>query len=820
MAGLEDYIDETVTGVYRGRPSNSWRSESNYLKTYNGREVIRPLDVLTVHPLAEDSPSVDDSAMRTCIAAGCGLASLITETLLVHPFIVLRRQCQVNPGSNNYHIIPFTLVPIVIRLHQTQGINTLWKGVGSVLLVKGMMLAVEDVISKITPWPKEITWSSSLKAFGQHILLKCVTLGLATPFFSASLVETVQSEIASESPGILDVFRDGAIRLVEVSNKGRLIPIYSLLPPTIAHGICKYLFTMAVHGVTSYIMQIRQKHSKEVRGAYSRDFLSEEAYKMDIQLQSVLVSSFMADVLFYPWDTVICRLHLQGTRTIIDNLDTGRSVTPLLTGYSGAMDCYNTIISTEGPLGLYKGFGALLLEYTVNVVVAQAIKWVVTEFITAIRPKEKSPRKQSYRARKTAARTEINNEIVLLRQHVRQARICVVNKLIREAKRLRTNRGSEKQLEKNKNKADKFLREVSALKRIKDDEISKFGIVNLECLQEILQNSQTEDESRAMTKVVSYKSLKEKIIAFKEKFPDYQEKISCAKKKQSVKKRKQNSIDQIQEENSKLLVNDRNEAKVNIYAEGDKNSINVTSSDCSQYTTRQQNVKTDTKYIKPSRETSLYKPDVNKSEKQFKGNAKYTDKDQTSKSAAKVISNEAAVKRFTELLQETKTERKNDSCKADNRQSLSRESVEITRMVDDFFLNSDEIEPCLNIEIHSQERSRNVGDSKPKAFRVKNERERFCRDEANEDKRNNKVRKINNEDTSNDRNSVTKQTSVSCSKQNKITSVGKANVAQGDIKNKNLLENKNLHPSWAARRKQQEIMKQGFQGKKIRFDEI
>lgn len=92
-----------------------------------------------------------------------------------------------------------------------------------------------------------------------------VSIGLTTPFYSASLVETVQSEIASESPGILDVFRDGAIRLVEVSNKGRLIPIYSLLPPTIACGVTKYLFTLTVHGVTNRIMQIRQKQSQESR---------------------------------------------------------------------------------------------------------------------------------------------------------------------------------------------------------------------------------------------------------------------------------------------------------------------------------------------------------------------------------------------------------------------------------------------------------------------------------------------------------------------------------------------------------------------------
>lgn len=385
MAGLDSY-------VYRGKPSRP-RDTENYMYIYHhGQEVIRPLDVPSVHPLAEDSPpSEGDVNVNKYMVAGCGLATLITETLLVHPLIVLRRQCQVNPGLNKYHIIPITLVPVVIRLHQTQGINTLWKGIGSVLLVKGMLLAVEDFVSKITPWPKEITCNSSLKAFGQHILLKCVSIGLVTPFYSASLVETVQSEIASESPGILDVFRDGALRLVEVSNKGRLIPIYALLPPTIAYELSKYLFTMVVRGVTSRIMHIRHKHSQEIRGAYSRDLLS-EAVAQDIELQSSLISTFMAATMFYPWETVIHRLHLQGTRTIIDNLDTGRSVTPLLTGYSGACDCYNTIVATEGPLGLYKGFGALILEFTINVVIVKVVKWVMSELRTVLRPKPKTTR--------------------------------------------------------------------------------------------------------------------------------------------------------------------------------------------------------------------------------------------------------------------------------------------------------------------------------------------------------------------------------------------------------------------------------------------
>lgn len=51
MAGLESY-----ERVYRGKAGKSWESESNIPYNYHGQEVIRPLDVPIVHPLAEDSP--------------------------------------------------------------------------------------------------------------------------------------------------------------------------------------------------------------------------------------------------------------------------------------------------------------------------------------------------------------------------------------------------------------------------------------------------------------------------------------------------------------------------------------------------------------------------------------------------------------------------------------------------------------------------------------------------------------------------------------------------------------------------------------------
>ncbi|KAL7305454.1 hypothetical protein TKK_0002195 [Trichogramma kaykai] len=360
---------------------------SGYPSVYRGREVIQPLEVPNYHPLVDDNPPDNDEVVKHYIGRGCGLASLITENLLIHPFLVLRRQCQVNPVSKKYHVIPITLIPVMMRLHQTQGLNTLWKGIGSVLIVRGLTLAVEDLVSKVTPWPKEIS-HLSFKQIGQHLLLKAASIAIVTPFYSASLIETVQSEVASERPGVLDVFRDGAIRLLEVGTKGRLIPIYALIPPTVACGIAKYLFAISVKTVASHIMRTRHKYSQEIRGAYSREIISESTAQ-DIEIQAVLISMFTADIVFYPVETVIQRLHLQGTRTIVDNLDTGCSVIALGTAYSGAVDCYKSILSTEGPFGFYKGFGALIMQFAVHIMVLKATKWVLTELGPILRPAPK-----------------------------------------------------------------------------------------------------------------------------------------------------------------------------------------------------------------------------------------------------------------------------------------------------------------------------------------------------------------------------------------------------------------------------------------------
>ena len=185
-------------------------------------------------PLVMDDVPEDDN--NTYVTTAISVASLITENLLSHPFIVLRRQCQVHNSLKNFHIVPYTLLPVVVRLHRRQDFTTLWKGIGSTCIVRGLNMAVEDVIAKGMGWHKEIGKCESVLQFLQHLTLKCVSLAIITPFYSASLVETVQSDIASDKPALFDVFREGFVRILEwgTPSRGRMLPIWAIVIPTVS----------------------------------------------------------------------------------------------------------------------------------------------------------------------------------------------------------------------------------------------------------------------------------------------------------------------------------------------------------------------------------------------------------------------------------------------------------------------------------------------------------------------------------------------------------------------------------------------------------
>lgn len=144
-----DELDNSQRLNLSGRASN-YNENYHYFQT-SPRDLTLNLPKTNTNsfksyqPILYDSPESEDASLSRYLSVSVSLVSLITENLLSHPFIVLRRQCQVHHNSKRYHLVPVTLVPVIVHLHRRQGVTTLWKGLGSSLLVRGISLAVEDV---------------------------------------------------------------------------------------------------------------------------------------------------------------------------------------------------------------------------------------------------------------------------------------------------------------------------------------------------------------------------------------------------------------------------------------------------------------------------------------------------------------------------------------------------------------------------------------------------------------------------------------------------------------------------------------------------
>ncbi|XP_016080428.1 PREDICTED: solute carrier family 25 member 46 [Miniopterus natalensis] len=310
---------------------------------------------------------------------GIGLASLFTENVLAHPCIVLRRQCQVNYHARHYHLTPFTVINIMYSFNKTQGPRALWKGMGSTFIVQGITLGAEGIISEFTPLPREVSHKWNPKQIGEHLLLKSLTYMVAMPFYSASLIETVQSEIIRDNTGILECVKEGIGRVIGlgVPHSKRLLPLLSLIFPTVLHGVLHYIISSIIQKIVLLILK-RKTYSHPAESTSPVQSMLDAYFP---ELIANFAASLCSDVILYPLETVLHRLHIQGTRTIIDNTDLGYEVLPINTQYEGMRDCINTIKQEEGMVGFYKGFGAVIIQYTLHAAVLQVTKIIYSTLL-------------------------------------------------------------------------------------------------------------------------------------------------------------------------------------------------------------------------------------------------------------------------------------------------------------------------------------------------------------------------------------------------------------------------------------------------------
>lgn len=191
----------------------------------------------------------------------------------------------------------------------------------------------------------------------------------------------LQSEIIRDNPGILDCVKEGIGRVMGlgVPHSKRLLPLWGLVFPTVLHGVLHYIISSSVQKLVLYFLHLRGRSDASPK-RFGPESGSETVQNMLDAYFPELIASFAAslcaDVLLFPLETVLHRLHVQGTRTIIDNTDLGFEVLPINTQYEGMRDCINSIRQQEGTLGFYKGFGTILIQYTLHAAVLQITKMI------------------------------------------------------------------------------------------------------------------------------------------------------------------------------------------------------------------------------------------------------------------------------------------------------------------------------------------------------------------------------------------------------------------------------------------------------------
>lgn len=289
-------------------------------------------------------------------------------------------------------------------------------------------------------------------------------------------------------------------------------------------------------------------------------------------------------------------------------------------------------------------------------------------------------------------------------------------------------------------------------------------------------------------------------MQFKEDFPDCKKHLAENKKKKTGKLRDKDAA-----KSNKSKGNAQNKSLKKQKIDSDKNVEQSQHSEDEEACDKLSETRSSSRKRKKTSDE-----DCTSLEKQ-----KFLEKDSTSEAPAadrqvsvikpSSVTKEATVKRFAELLEEQEADQ--DAQIGVESQDPAGTATEQVKVVDDFFITGDDQNYQGNNA--STSRSHTRGNTPPryntraKAFQLNDQI---------------KKQNVNRKNEANlSKSHLGKQSFPTKSKKTsaKTKSANKSNANENATNKKD--ESINLHPSWMAKKKEQEIMSRGFQGKKIVF---
>lgn len=144
-----------------------------------------------------------------------------------------------------------------------------------------------------------------------------------------------------------------------------------------------------------------------------------------------------------------------------------------------------------------------------------------------------------------AVKQAFNNEVILLKKNLNQAKIQIIHKLTRKAKQLTEKKAPEQLKEKLKRKAESAVKEVLLIKKIKPKDLAKFMVTHKGELNTFLNKPQVDDE-KACARLLLHKALQDKYKFIRSRFSNvpiqdlFMSRLERRKMKKEAKEKQKN----------------------------------------------------------------------------------------------------------------------------------------------------------------------------------------------------------------------------------------------------------------------------------------
>lgn len=272
---------------------------------------------------------------------------------LAFPYTVYCRQCQVYPyyRVSPSPLAPFRSIAALHRIARTQGIHAWWRGWNSHMILQIVHPLVDTLLDRI--WePSDSKDTTQLKTIARYLTLRSVVCAVTLPLVSYTYLEMVQNTTHRVYNSILEVAFQ---RPFLMAGSSQQLPFLLLLGPTVLHSVAfDAICHLVRQGLSHFIPgMVAVPRSSSLRTAL-------------VALSTSFCTSFVASTVLYPLQTVLVRLYCQGMPMLVDNVQSGMDVTYVKEISRGFLDCIRMIWEGEGPLGFYKGYSSLLLQYMVQ----------------------------------------------------------------------------------------------------------------------------------------------------------------------------------------------------------------------------------------------------------------------------------------------------------------------------------------------------------------------------------------------------------------------------------------------------------------------